>query len=93
MSPVNNEFKMASGKCAFLDLAACSRRGEGKGEGLFNEAKRVLQSSMNYLYRHLYHLDFTSLRVFNGSRMHQMNFGKFYRSSFTLKSDVLSNHY
>ena len=24
MSPVNNEFKMASGKCAFLDLAACS---------------------------------------------------------------------
>jgi hypothetical protein len=23
MSPVNNEFKMASGKCAFLDLAAC----------------------------------------------------------------------
>jgi hypothetical protein len=24
MSPVNNEFKMASGKCAFLDLAACA---------------------------------------------------------------------
>jgi DNA-directed RNA polymerase subunit RPC12/RpoP len=25
MSPVNNEFKMASGKCAFLDLAACAK--------------------------------------------------------------------
>jgi hypothetical protein len=52
-----------------VKMASKSRRGEGKGEGLFNEAKRVLQSSMNYLYRHLYHLDFISLRVFNGSRI------------------------
>jgi hypothetical protein len=32
-------------------MASKSPRGEGKGEGLFSEAKRVLQSSMNYLDR------------------------------------------
>jgi hypothetical protein len=32
-----------------VKMASKSPQGEGKGEGLFSEAKQVLQSSMNYL--------------------------------------------
>ena len=38
MSPVNNEFKMASGKCAFLDLAACARMALALGKLNFSRA-------------------------------------------------------
>ena len=49
MSPVNNEFKMASGKCAFLDLAACGGGGRGARAENLPRASRDVNPALHIL--------------------------------------------